>query len=115
MNCNTENGEICYWDSYGLEPNKEVVVLMNRLKEQGDKLKNKNKSKDNIKNNIKNNSIDMKIKINDNRHQYKNSECGMYCIYFITTMMNGENFKKFVKVGIPDAEMIKLREYVFAN
>ena len=96
MNCNTENGEICYWDSYGLEPNKEVVVLMNKLKEQGDKLKNKDKNKDNI---------EMKIKINDNRHQYKNSECGMYCIYFITSLLDGKTFKNIVQTIIDDDTM----------
>ena len=93
MNCNVENGEICYWDSYGLEPNKEVVVLMNRLKEQGDKLKNKD------------NSIKMKIKINENRHQYKNSECGMYCIYFITSLLDGKTFETIVQTIIDDDTM----------
>lgn len=95
MNCNTENGEICYWDSYGLEPNKEVVILMNRLKEQGDKIKYKNK----------NNSINMKIKINENRHQYKNSECGMYCIYFITSLLDGKTFEIIVQTIIDDDTM----------
>jgi hypothetical protein len=93
MNCNMENGEICYWDSYGLKPNKEVVVLMNRLKEQGDKLKDKN------------NNIKMKIKINQNRHQYKNSECGMYCIYFITSLLDGKTFETIVQTIIDDDTM----------
>ena len=95
MNCNTENGEICYWDSYGLEPNKEIVVLMNRLKEQGNKLGNKNKD----------NNIEMKIKINDKRHQYKNSECGMYCIYFITSLLDGKTFENVVQTIIDDDTM----------
>ena len=32
MHCNLDNpglGEICYWDSYGIKPNPEVVVLIN--------------------------------------------------------------------------------------
>ena len=95
MNCDMEGkksgkGEICYWDSYGLEPNKEVVVLMNRLKEQASKLNNK---------------IDMSIKINENRHQYKNSECGMYCIYFITSLLDGKTFEHVVQNIINDDTM----------
>ena len=90
MNCDTEGREICYWDSYGLEPNKEVVVLMNRLKEQGDKLDN---------------HTEMKIKINENRHQYKNSECGMYCIYFITSLLDGKTFETIVQTIIDDDTM----------
>ena len=82
------NGEICYWDSYGLEPNKEVVVLMNRLKEQASKL---DKTLD--------------IKINKNRHQYKNSECGMYCIYFITSLLDGKTFENIVKNIVNDDTM----------
>ena len=38
MYCYINKGEICYWDSYGIKPNSEVVVLMNRLKEQSSKL-----------------------------------------------------------------------------
>ena len=95
MNCDMESkisgkGEICYWDSYGLEPNKEVVVLMNRLKEQASQLDNK---------------IDMTIKINDNRHQYKNSECGMYCIYFITSLLDGKTFEHVIQNIIDDDTM----------
>ena len=41
MNCDIDKGEICYWDSYGIKPNQEVVILMNRLKEQGIKIKYK--------------------------------------------------------------------------
>ena len=35
INTTTKKGEICYWDSYGMKPNPEVITLMNRLKEQG--------------------------------------------------------------------------------
>ena len=90
MNCDMESKDICYWDSYGLEPNPEVVVLMNRLKEQASKLDN---------------SIEMNIKINNNRHQYKNSECGMYCIYFITSLLDGKTFENIVQNIVDDDTM----------
>ena len=83
-----QNGEICYWDSYGIEPNTEVVVLMNRLKEQAAKL-----------------DKTLEIKINDNRHQYKNSECGMYCIYFLTSLLDGKKFENVVKTIVDDDTM----------
>ena len=95
MHCNTKldehgNGEICYWDSYGFKPNPEVVVLMNRLKEQAAKLDNK---------------INLELKINKNRHQYKNSECGMYCIYFITSLLDGKMFENIVQNIVDDDTM----------
>ena len=88
MNCDINRGEICYWDSYGIKPNPEVVVLMNRLKEQAYKLNKK-----------------LEIKINKVRHQYKNSECGMYCIYFITSLLDGKTFENIVKNIIDDDTM----------
>ena len=81
-------GEICYWDSYGIKPNPEVVVLMNKLKEQGSTL-----------------GHDIEIKINKNRHQYKNSECGMYCIYFITSLLDGKTFENVVQNIVDDDTM----------
>ena len=88
MNCDINRGEICYWDSYGIKPNPEVVVLMNRLKEQAYKLNKK-----------------LEIKINKVRHQYKNSECGMYCIYFITSLLDGKTFKNVVQTIVDDDTM----------
>ena len=90
MYCDIKQGEICYWDSYGIKPNSEVVVLMNRLKEQALKL---------------NNPINIKIKINKVRHQYKNSECGMYCIYFITSLLDGKSFINVVQTIVDDDTM----------
>jgi len=96
MNCDINRGEICYWDSYGIKPNPEVVVLMNRLKEQASKLNKK-----------------LEIKINKVRHQYKNSECGMYCIYFITSLLDGKTFETVVKNIIDDDTMNNKRNDFF--
>ena len=96
MNCDINRGEICYWDSYGIKPNPEVVVLMNRLKEQAYKLNKK-----------------LEIKINKVRHQYKNSECGMYCIYFITSLLDGKTFETVVKNIVDDDTMNNKRNDFF--
>ena len=72
-------GEICYWDSYGMRPNPEVVVLINRLKEQAQGL-----------------GYNLVIKVNKKRHQYKNTECGVYCIYFLTSFLEGKKFEDIV-------------------
>ena len=91
-----KQGEICYWDSYGMKPNPEVVVLMNKLKKQADKLGN-----------------NLDIKINKNRHQYKNSECGMYCIYFITSLLDGKTFENVVQKIVDDDTMNGKRDDFF--
>jgi hypothetical protein len=92
---NTNGGFIGYWDSYGMKPSPEVVVLMDRLKSQGKDL-----------------GHNLEIKINKTRHQYKNSECGVYCIYFITSLLDGKNFEEVVENIISDDNMnAKRKQY----
>lgn len=57
-----------YFDSYAQKPEKEIKRLMKRWKEQWDSSGV--------------HSQPMKLTYNKTRHQYKDSECGMYCIYF---------------------------------
>ena len=88
MYCDVKGRFIGYWDSYGMKPSPEVVVLMDRLKQQGKEL-----------------GYDLEIKINTTRHQYKNSECGVYCIYFLTSLLDGKDFNEIVENIISDDEM----------
>jgi len=97
MYCDVNGGFIGYWDSYGMKPSPEVVVLMDRLKKQAKEL-----------------GHNLEIKINKIRHQYKNSECGVYCIYFITSLLDGKNFDEVVKNIISDDDMNAKRK-VFYN
>lgn len=63
-----QHGRITYFDSYAHEPEPEVKKLMRRWKEQWDATGI--------------HSQPMKLSYNRTRHQYKDSECGMYCLYF---------------------------------
>ncbi len=57
-----------YFDSYAMHPEPEIRKLMKRWKEQWDATGIHKKP--------------MKLTYNKTRHQYKDSECGMYCLYF---------------------------------
>ena len=96
MFCSIPKKEIYYWDSYGMKPPKEVTKLMNRLKKQGKKI-----------------DMNMKIKINDNRHQFKGSECGVYCINFIVNLLEGKTFNYITKKIIDDDKMWRKRQAFF--
>lgn len=63
-----EYPRITYFDSYSQKPEKEIQVLMRRWKDQWDSLKIHSKP--------------MVLNYNKTRHQYQDSECGMYCLYF---------------------------------
>jgi len=96
MFCSLPKKEICYWDSYGMKPPNEVTKLMNRLKKQGEDL-----------------DLKMKIKINEHRHQFKGSECGVYCINFIVNLLEGKSFNLVTKKIVDDDKMWKKRKVFF--
>tara|TARA_Y100000389_G_scaffold103140_1_gene100037 strand:+ start:5996 stop:6871 length:876 start_codon:yes stop_codon:yes gene_type:complete len=97
-----KNGEICYYDSVGDEPPPEVKKLLNRLEKEGNEYLSSKKSKKKIQ-----------VKINKNRHQYKNTECGIYSLAFLHHMLSDGNFEKFTENGYPDEEIMKLRAHFF--
>jgi hypothetical protein len=63
-----EYPRMTYFDSYAQKPESEVVELMQKWKAQWDATGTHGKG--------------MELTYNDTRHQYKDSECGVYCIYF---------------------------------
>ena len=89
-------GQIYYFDSYGEKAPLEIIKLMSRLKEQCQNL-----------------NIPSKINYNNTRHQYKFSECGMYCINFIIQLLEGKSFDNVCRNIIDDDTMEKYREYYF--
>jgi len=66
----------------------------------------------NILNNVENIAIDTSFKLFKNyvQHQFKNSECGMYCINFIDDMLvSKKSFHDVINNPIDDDTMNKLR------
>lgn len=89
---------IYYFDSYGSPEPKEVKKLAKRLLNQAKEL---GKSK-------------MVYRVNDVRHQFRNSECGVYSINFIVEMLRGITFEEYVKDVIKDMEMNEKRDVYFS-
>lgn len=88
---------IYFFDSYASVPPKEIKVLMDRLQEQYKKA-----------------NIKMKQEHNTIRNQYKDSECGVYCLNFIVKMLESSiSFKDFIKNPIMDDDMFKKRDFFF--
>lgn len=89
-----KNNVLYYFDSYGLLPPLEIQDKINKFKGQFPGLV---------------------IKMNQTRHQYSDSECGMYCLYFIYFMLNNGNFDKLNESPIPDNHIKELRQYFFED
>ena len=89
-----------YWDSYGESPPNEVNDLANRLKEDGKKR-----------------NMNFTFHINSVRHQYKNTECGVYCIWFIVSLLESKNsenkYFELINNIIKDDKMQEFREKFF--
>ena len=96
--CDFDSDNIYYFDSYGYKESKEIRNLMNRLQEQGKEL-----------------NKDIKININSNRHQYKESECGVYSINFIERLLENESFENISNNITSDDEMFSNREKYFLD
>lgn len=87
-------GHKCYYfDSYGMEPPPQVAKFMKWLTTQDPK---------------------MRLEYNARRLQYKNTECGIYCIYFIIRMLEGDKFTDITRRKPSDSDMLDLRDWLFS-
>jgi hypothetical protein len=93
---NIKKKQIIYFDSNGNKVPKEIEKLIEKIKGQGKAL--------NIDFNVFNNKV---------KHQKTDSECGMYCLYFIIQMLKDKDIKYFLENNIDDEEVFRLRNNYF--
>lgn len=95
-----EKGKVFYFDSYGTPPEERVVKLLNKFC---------------IYYESKNKGNRCKLIYNKVRHQYENSECGVYSINFILDLLKGRDFDELCNTKLKDREVNKLRKKIFRN
>ena len=117
---NLKKKEIYFFDSYGLEPKNEIIKLMTKIAEWINKNISGNQIlyPDNYIINFTNKGVcndyeDIIIKYNTFKHQFKNSECGVYSINFILRLLKGDKFKKITEEITLDDDINKCREIYF--
>ncbi len=91
-----KENKVYYFDSYGYKEPQEVTKLMKRLKEQADTL-----------------GKQTTLHVNNTRHQFKNSECGVYSMNFIIQLLKGKSFESIVNNVIHDDKMEKNRSKLY--
>lgn len=93
-------GKVYYFDSYGTPPEERVVKLLNKFC---------------VYYESKNKGNRCKLRYNKIRHQYENSECGVYSINFILELLKDRDFDELCNTKLKDREVNKLRKKIFRN
>jgi hypothetical protein len=126
-----KKNQVYFFDSVGKPPRKRIKKFITKIikflykKNFNETLKIKNiikflKDKNNTElskkyliyvNNIKN----FDIRYNNTQHQFKNSECGVYSIYFIVKLLDSVPFNYFLNNVIKDEEINEFRKEYFIN
>lgn len=113
-------GEIYYYDSYGLRPPFDIRRLIKEISVQGknildhDQLKNRNYGY--CLDNCDLNQEYFTSYFNDVRHQYKNSECGVFSMHFIISFLEGLDFEENITTNKKtDDEINKYRDIYYHN
>lgn len=97
MFCNIKTNEIYFFDSYGIKPDRRINKLMKRVEQY-------------CVNKIGKPAI---VKYNKVRHQYKNTECGVYSTNFILRLLKGETFDDITNNISDDKSISQCRKIYF--
>jgi len=87
---------IYYFDSLASKPKTEVIEFVKRIQKQCLEI-----------------NKDIKFLYNDIKHQHENTECGVYCLHFLVSMLKGQDFKKYIKNKKSDKKIEKFRKFFF--
>lgn len=91
-----DKGIATYFDSYADKPPKLIFDFMKKCMTQ-----------------MKEVGVDMKYQMNQRRHQYGGSECGVYSCYFLIKSLEGKSLKQFSARRVADSKMTAMRKHLF--
>lgn len=101
MFINIKKGEIFFFDSAGDKAPRQVMKLVKRIIKQGKQLK-----------------VPINFKFDQNHpveHQYGDTECGIYSLYFIAHMLEDRHDSKYFKTHILDDKYMEQFRKVYFN
>jgi hypothetical protein len=101
MFINIKKKKLFFFDSTGDKPSPQIMALVNRIIEQGLSLKPK---------------INFKFDSNEGiEHQYGNTECGIYSLYFIVHMLEDKLTEHYLKTHILKDEYMNKFRHIYFN
>lgn len=87
---------IYFFDSYGTEPPERVNQFVSEVIRQGSEI-----------------NIPFLYTYNDKQHQSSGGECGVYCLHFLTYMLQGGSFNSYIHKKKDEAYMNKFRFFFY--
>ena len=57
--------------------------------------------------------VQRQVNCNNMKHQNGNTECGVYCLHFLTEMLKGKNFKEYIRNDLNDKVIEQFRNIFF--
>ena len=57
--------------------------------------------------------IELEFLFNNQKHQHQDTECGVYCLHFLTEMLKGKDFIKYINAKNNDKKMERFRKKFF--
>ena len=101
MFINIKKSKIFFFDSTGDPPPKEVKELIDEIIDQGHNLPK---------------PINFKVDSNEGiEHQYGNTECGIYSIFFIVHMLEDKMTEHYLKTHILKDEYMEKFRHIYFN
>lgn len=118
-----DKNQVYFFDSYGKKPEKRIRKFVSRIvKYMYNKKYHKDLQVKKVISDIKGGSLNkntfkelkkLDVDYNKVRHQFKNSECGVYSINFILRLLDGQTFKNISLNKTYDDKMNENREEYF--
>ena len=96
---NGNNPTIYHFDSLANDPSPDIIDLINKLKIQCKKK----------------GGGEIDVIFNDIKHQEGNTECGIYSLHFLTSMLKGVNFNDYIQSIKSDKYMERFRDVFFID
>jgi hypothetical protein len=101
MFINIKKKKIFFFDSTGEKPPKQIMVLVDRIIDEGRRLSPK---------------INFEFDSNEGiEHQYGNSECGIYSLFFIVHMLEDKFTSNYLKTHILKDKYMENFRHVYFN
>lgn len=101
MFINIKKKKIFFFDSTGDPPPKEIKKLIERIKNQGHEIRPR---------------INFKVDSNEGiEHQYGNTECGIYSLFFIIHMLEDTMTEHYLKTHILKDEYMQEFRHIYFN